>query len=182
MSSLYRGIVEKIDEVMYYAYSAMMPIRLMLWMTGGFIYTAYEMTLALAMRTPTILICMIEDVDSHFYDRCTNSRNGAIMMFLYKWITLILFPLRPLTYIPAKLFFLAFENLYLIPCPILRMEAMLDPITHRNALNCYYDSLLDNIHFIPRPSEAIDPLKNLCGFVSSPNETIRDLCGKIAGS
>ena len=154
----------------------------MLWMTGGFIYTAYEMTLALAMRIPTIIICLIEGTDSHFYDRCTNSRNGAIMMFLYKWITLILFPLRPLTYIPAKLFFLAFENLYLIPCPILRAEAMLDPVTHRNSLNCYYDSLFNNIHFFPLPCEVIKPIENLCELISNPNESLREFLSKLLGS
>ena len=182
MPSLYRGIVEKIDEVMYYAYTAMMPIRLMLWSTGGLIYTVYEYSLALFMRIPTIIICMIEGVDSHYYDRCTNARNGAIMMFLYKWITLILFPLRPLTYIPARIFFWAFENLYLVICPILRMEALMDPITHRNSLNCYYDSLFDNIHFIPLPCEVIEPAKNLCEMMTNPSETFREFCGKETGS
>jgi hypothetical protein len=179
---LYHGIIEKVDEVMNYAYAAMTPIRLMLWATGGFIYTIYEYSLALFLRIPTIIICMIENVDSHFFDRCTNSRNGVIIIFLYKWITLVLFPLRPLTYIPAKILFWAFQNLYLIPCPVLRAEAMLDPVTHRNALNCYYDSISDNIGFIPSLSEIIEPMENICEMMTNPNETLRDFCSKVTGS
>ena len=181
ITPVYHNVVEYCDQVLFYIYEIITPIRLMFLMTGGFIYPLYEMSLALTMRIPAILITMIEGVDSKFWDRCTNSRNGAIMVFIFKYLTLILFPLRPILYLPVKIFFWAFVNLYLIPCPILRMEALMDPLTHRNALNCSYDDLFDNIHIIPTPSEIIVPLRNVCWYTIHPMEATKEFCSKVLG-
>ena len=181
ITPIYHNVIEYIDQVLYYIYTLITPFRLMFWISGGIIYTLYEMSLGLIMRIPAILITMIEGVDNKFWDRCTNARNGAIMIFLYKYLTLILFPLRPLTYIPAKIFFWLFENCYLIPCPILRAEALMDPLTHRNALNCNYDDLFDNIHIIPTPHEVIVPLKNICYYTLHPIEATKEFCSDILG-
>jgi hypothetical protein len=179
ITQIYHNIISYLDSVIYYIYQIIIPIRFLFWASGGIIYTLYEYSLALIMRIPTILICMIEGVDNKFWDRCTNSRNGAIMIFMYKWLTLLLFPLRVISYIPARIFFWMFENLYLIPCPILRMESLMDPISHKNALNCNYKDLFDNIHIIPTPCEITIPLKNICWYFIHPIEFVKELCPAI---
>ena len=182
ITPIYHNVIEYIDQVLYYIYGIIIPLRLMFWISGGIIYTLYEMSLGLIMRIPAILITMIEGVDNKFWDRCTNARNGAIMAFMYKWATLILFPLRPLSYIPVRIFFWFFVNCYLIPCPILRAEALMDPVTHRNALNCTYDDFFDNIHIIPTLSEITIPLKNVCWYTIHPLEATKEFCVKVIGS
>ena len=182
ITQVYHNIVEYLDQILYYIYGIITPLRFMFLMTGGFIYPLYEMSLGLIMRIPAILITMIEGVDSKFWDRCTNARNGAIMAFIYKYLTLILFPLRIISYIPVRIFFWLFVNCYLIPCPILRAEALMDPLTHRNALNCSYDDLFDNIHIIPTLGEITIPLRNVCWYSIHPIEATKELCAKIIGS
>lgn len=125
----------------------------------------------------------IEDIHSYSVPyaifNCSNSRNFAIMEFLYKWVSLILFPIRLIMHIPAKIFFGLLENLYLIPCPILYAEQFMDPVTHRNASSCEYDSILDNVHIIPTPSEVITPIKNVCYYTTNPIEFVKEFCAHL---
>lgn len=171
--------IEMIDIVFDFVYKILYPLRAVLYLTGGFIYTLYEFTLALIFRIPTNIICLIEGWDNRFFDRCSNARNGAIMLFLYKWVSLILFPIRIITYIPAICFFSLFTYAYLVPCPVLRMEALIDPITHRKALRCSYPNIFGIIHPVPFPSELIVPIKNICKYISHPFLFITQLAGNL---
>jgi len=179
VQNIYRNVKQYLDQVVNYIFDLLAPIRMIMWATGGIIYTLYEFSLALVFRIPAILISMIEGVDPKFYGRCTNSRNFIIMEFLYKWITFFIFPLRLIMNIPMKIFFGLLENLYLVPCPVIYAEQFIDPITHRNATDCEYDSLLDNVHIIPTPSEVITPIKNTCYYATNPIEFIKEFCAHL---
>lgn len=133
-----------IDRMTSFVFDVIRPIRFCLWCSGGFIYSIYAYFLSL----PTHLIAGIGSVlcrvDPSYYGRCTNTRNFFIMSVCYMVVTRMTctrcftYPfIRPLAWL--------FENLYLIPCPVLRAESMLDPVTHENVYPSDYTSIWDRM-------------------------------------
>ena len=131
-----------IDYPLVGAYNLLLPLRVFAWCTGGFIYTIWRIV-NIPLLVLIALICLREGVDFKYYSRCSNSRNFIIFSFIYKEACRIFIPLR-ITWPIVKILTWPFENLYLIPCPILRAETFLDPVTHPACrLCCSYKSIFD---------------------------------------
>ena len=141
--------VEKIDVVVNSIYKVILPLRYMFFFSGGFIYYIYH-TLFGFHASLARIVARIQGADPKYLARCTNSRNFALMSIAYQILTGIIPPLRWITYFPAMIFFWMFENLYLIICPVMRLESMMNPVSqpHKEALTCSYKSPTRAIHFL----------------------------------
>ncbi len=120
------------------------PLRLFAWFSGGFIYTVYACTLAIPFHIPTYCLSLCLCVDPRYYGRCTNSRNFFLFSFAYMIFTRVTCT-RAFTYPIFRPIAWLFENLYLIPCPVLRAEAAMDPCTHTNIFPLSYFSIWDRM-------------------------------------
>ena len=120
------------------------PLRLFAFAISGWIYATYAWTLALPFHISTYCLSSALCLDPQYYGRCTNSRNFFLFSCAYMVLTRATCT-RAFTYPIYRPIAWLVENLYLIPCPVLRAEAIMDPCTHTNIFPVSYMSIWDRM-------------------------------------
>lgn len=137
-------LVTPVDGIVSLFFDLIRPVRFLFWFFGGIIYTVYSYTFALPFHIATTCGSFACGVDPSYYSRCTNSRNFFLMSVMYA-ITTRLTCTRAFTYPFVRPLAWLVENFYLIPCPVLRAESLLDPVTHENVYPANYTSIWDRM-------------------------------------
>lgn len=144
----YNNLVRVVDVAINAIYQIIYPLRLMFFMSGGFVYWIYHL-IGKPHQKLAQIVAKVLGGDPYFLQRCTNSRNYALMVGAYWLVTLLIPPLRWISYIPAMVFLYAMRELYLVPCPVMRMESLMNPVSepHKHALESDYNKVeLKSIH------------------------------------